>query len=91
MVGGGQTAVAPKGYEFVKINSASNSNVRFLNLLAVTGSNYISSSTDTVLGVTGITASGDALTITFNGEGIVGRWYQFRPETGCTAIAYIGK
>lgn len=91
LVGPGQTATAPAGYEFIKINSASTSGVQFTSLLAVTGSNYINSSSNVVLGVTGATATGTNLTLIYSGEGIVGRWYQFTPASGCTAIAYIGK
>jgi hypothetical protein len=91
LVGAGQTATAPSGYEFVKISSSTSTGLTFTNLLAVTGSNYINSSSNVVFGITGATASGGNLSISIIGSPIIGRWYQFRPASGCTAIAYIGK
>ncbi len=88
----GVTATAPAGYDFIKLQSAhSNTGLTFTHLAAATGTNFINTTSGTVLGVTGVTASSSNLSITPLGGYIIGRWYQFRPGTGCTALAYIGK
>lgn len=88
----GVTATAPAGYDFIKLQSAhSSSALTFTHLAAATGTNFINTTSGTVLGVTGVAASSSNLNITPLNGYIIGRWYEFRPSTGCTTLAYIGK
>ena len=81
---------APTGYEFIKIVSGATGPVTIGTLLAVTGSNYISSSSNVVMNITGATANPSNLTISQSGEPLIGRWYSIGISGG-TALAYIGK